>query len=1133
MGEIMNTNHSNHSSTVEAPFTVGIDLGTTNCAVAYVENILSTHTRSPQERGGDGEREESAIQVFQIPQLVSEGNLAPLPMLPSYLYLAGTHELLQENIRLPWDDKITSVVGEFAKKLGANVPSRLVSSAKSWLCHAGVDRKAAILPWSSGRDLEKLSPVEASSRYLQHITDAWNHEMAEGKPENRLQNQEIILTVPASFDEVARELTLEAAQKAGLEKVTLLEEPQAAFYAWIALNRDSWYRYLHNGQIVVICDMGGGTTDFSLITVQEDGGSPAGGGIPTGGGRHSGSRGPAGSGSPLFTRVAVGDHLILGGDNIDMALARHIEVKLTGQAGKLDSSQWSMLCHSCRRAKEELLSENCERTSWPVVVQNRSSRLIASTLKYDLQAEEIRKIVQDGFFPMSRLEDEPVRSSRMGLQEWGLPYVQDTAVSRHLASFLRKHQASIRELREKTGQPGADLARPDAILFNGGALKPKFLQERIVRIMENWFTPGNESQVVGGDGNNSRQLNTGRSGSDGNFGGEGKSDGGGAFEKRWSPAVLSADMGDLAVAYGAAYYGQVRRGKGIRISGGIGRSYYIGIDMERQKARSFVAGEDESQIVPHALCLVPRKMEEGQEVEVKDKEFVLLIGEPVNFPLYTSSTRLLDQVGDIVPVTLGPDAVSRAFLAEQEAAAAPAEQETEEDNKETRGHFPISPSPDSPLPPSTRLPSASVPDESFQPLPPIQTILRKGRAKLTKVPVHLRARLTEIGTLELWCVSRDGDRQWKLQFGIREEGKKKPVSSLVEDQESAEDGEQSSVSAQQGESLDVEKVRPLLASVFGDDSKGLPPELGKVTPDNILKKMEEVLNAPRPSWPIFTLRKIGEMLLELSGKKGHKPAQGARWLNLLGFCLRPGFGYPLDEWRIKNLWKVLSAGIKEVKDRELRIQWWILCRRVAGGLNQHQQAEIFRKITPYLIPQKKAPCGPKPSDHELAEMWRLGASLERLEASAKEAMGGILLDRLSQGKPLPADLWALARIGARQPLYASVHSVICAETVEEWIVHLLGIQQLPREEKIFTLTQLARKTSDRARDIGDKVRDQVIEFLTLAREEADLESGRKSESAALDQAFQSVREVSYYQTREQSLVFGEALPKGLQLVVSE
>ncbi|MEW6381281.1 MAG: Hsp70 family protein [bacterium] len=978
-----------HSTTARSPFTVGIDLGTTNCAVAYIDNAA----------GGEG-----SIEIFQTLQLVSEGNLSPLPMLPSYLYLAGQHELMQENIRLPWDDKITIVVGELAKKLGASVPSRLVSSAKSWLCHTGVDRKAAILPWSGARDLEKLSPVEASSRYLQHIRDAWNHQMAQGRPEYRLQDQEIILTVPASFDEVARELTLEAAQKAGFTKVTLLEEPQAAFYAWIAMNRDSWHRYLHNGQIVVICDMGGGTTDFSLITVQEEGGKP------------------------VFTRVAVGDHLILGGDNIDMALARHIEVKLTGQAGKLDSGQWSMLCHGCRRAKEALLTEGHKQNSFPIVVQERSSRLIGSTLKYELTEAEVREIVQNGFFPITRLEDDPVKSSRMGLQEWGLPYVQDTAVSRHLASFLRKHQASIRDLREKTGQPAADLARPDAILFNGGALKPKFLQDRIVRIMESWFPAdrGAEEDI-----------------------------------KAWSPVVLAHEMGDLSVAYGAAYYGQVRRGKGIRISGGIGRSYYIGIGKEGEAS-------------PQALCLVPRKMEEGQEVEVREREFILLIGEPVSFPLYTSSTRLLDQVGDILPVNL-------------EAG-----------------------------------------DESFTPLPPIQTILRRGRAKLTKVPVHLRARLTEIGTLEVWCVSRDGDRQWKLQFGIREEGKSKPVSSVMEDREAA---------AEEGEALDVEKVRPLFSSAFGTDSgSGEPlPGLGKVTPDNLLKKMEEVLETPRQAWPIFTLRTMGEMLLDLSGlsgQRGRSPLQEARWLNLVGFCLRPGLGYPLDEWRIKNLLKVISQGMKEVKDREIRTQLWILYRRIAGGLNQNQQTEVFRKISPYLVPQKKAPSGPKPSPHELTEMWRLAASLERLDENSKESLGNTVLDRLTKGKPLGADLWALARIGARQPLYGSVHAVVPAELAEEWIIRLLETRDLPQDEKIFTLTQLARKTPDRARNISDAVQNRVIGFLSLAREEASSGHGRKSDPAALDQAIQSIREVSHYQTREQSLVFGESLPRGLQLVVS-
>lgn len=992
------------SSASPSPFTIGIDLGTTNCALAYVDN----------SRG-----EEAGIEVFQILQLVSEGMVAPLPMLPSYLYLAGEHEVMQENIRLPWNAKTSYVVGELAKKLGAAVPQRLVSSAKSWLCHAGVDRRAAILPWSGARGLEKLSPIEASSRYLQHLKDAWNYQMAQGRPEYELQNQEIILTVPASFDEVARELTLEAAQKAGLSRVTLLEEPQAAFYAWIALHRDVWHQYLHNGQIVLICDMGGGTTDFSLITVQEEGGKP------------------------LFTRIAVGDHLILGGDNIDMALARHIELKLMGQTGVLDSGQWSMLCHGCRKAKEELLAEGGGgQRSYPVVIQARSSRLIGSTLKYDLTEEEVREIIERGFFPESRLEDDPIRSSRLGLQEWGLPYVQDTAVSRHLASFLRKHRAAIRELREKTSQGSSSAAeemalRPDAILFNGGALKPKFLQDRMVQIVESWFWPNHQATQGGA-----------------------KTD----TEQGVPPlAVLSHQMGDLSVAYGAAYYGQVRRGKGIRISGGIGRSYYVGVGTT---ARAESA---------QALCLVPRKMEEGQEVEIKDREFILLIGEPVSFPLYTSSTRLLDQPGDLLPINPQPG-------------------------------------------------SESAGEEPLTPLPPIQTILRRGRAKLTKVPVYLRAKLTEIGTLELWCVSRGTDRQWKLQFAIREEeGKANQLLSLVEDQGKAVEEEGEVVETEES-MLDTDKIRPLLSAAFGPDSRELSAAAEKVTPDNLVKKIEDALSTPRQGWPIFTLRKIGEMLLEFSDSRGRSTAHEARWLNLVGFCLRPGFGYPLDEWRIKNLLKVISQGLREVKDREIRTQGWILYRRVAGGLNQNQQMEVFRKICPWLLPQKKTPPGPKPSPHELAEMWRLAASLERLDASSKEALGNAVLERLSRGRPLAADLWALARIGARQPLYASAHAVVSAEVAEEWIDRLLEIENLPQDEKIFTLTQLARKTSDRARNISDAAQSRLIEFFDRLRKEA------KSDLAALDQAIQTVREVIRYQSREQSLVFGESLPKGLQLI---
>jgi len=653
--------------------------------------------------------------------------------------------------------------------------------------------------------------------------------------------------------------------------------------------------------------------------------------------------------------------------------------------------------------------------------------LIAGTLKYELTKEEMIQIIEEGFFPTTGREDS-AKTSRMGLQEWGLPYAQDTAISHHLSSFLQKHQAEMKNMRQKAGKPHGDIIMPEAILFNGGALKPPFLQKRITQAIENWFI----------------------------------SVGGSATEEgaRKKPIVLSNKMADLAVAYGAAYYGLVRQGKGIFIRGGIGRSYYIGLGSAKKE------GATDKNPSVQALCVVPRKMEEGQEIEIKDKEFTLLIGEPVSFPLYDSSSRLFDQAGDILPVD------------------------------EQTIH-------------------------SLNSLPPLQTILRKGRAKVRHVPVHLRARLTEIGTIELWCVTHEGDRQWRLQFGIRQSGKSKPAPSDVIDH----------VAAAEDESLDVKRVGPLLSVVFAGELKEytLDPELKKPTPENLFKLMEKVLKARRQNWPIFTLRKITEILLEFSDKRQPSAEHEARWFNLAGFCLRPGFGYPLDEWRIQKMWKLFPPGPSFLKNRETRIQWWILWRRLAGGLNQKQQTEIYKKIAPYLLPQKKNPPGPKPSSHELHELWRLAASLEELAESIKGKMGFVLLDRLTQGRFLPTDLWALARLGARQPLYGSLHTVLSVDVVNEWIDKLLINEKLSESTKIFTLTQLTRKTSDRARNVGGEIRHRVIDFLTQAKEKCLSNQPGKTEIANLDRSIQSIQEVSHYQSGEQDLIFGESLPKGLQV----
>ncbi|MGE3820367.1 MAG: Hsp70 family protein, partial [Isosphaeraceae bacterium] len=428
-----------------APYIVGIDLGTTNCAVAYVD----TKGR---------ERPTSDVKLFEVPQLFAPGETQPRAMLPSFLHLPGPHELPEGATRLPWSEASDRFVGEFARVQGVRVPGHLVASAKSWLCHPGVDREAEILPWGSPPEVRKVSPVEASAELLRHVRDAWNHQMARDVPARRLEAQDVVLTVPASFDEAARELTVEAAKRAGLVNLTLLEEPQAAFYCWIVSHQEGWQREVRAGELILVCDVGGGTTDFSLITVVE---------TPSG---------------PGFRRVAVGDHLMLGGDNIDLALAHRVEAKLGG--ARLDAEQWSALRYACRSAKERLLGES-PPDRWPVTIAGRGSRVIGGSLKSELTLQEVVDVVVDGFFPRVGRAEEPSRGAKIGLQEFGLPFVADPAIPRHLGAFLRRHKA---EAILPAGHVSDDRpARPDAILFNGGALTPEIVRRRIVEVVQSWF----------------------------------------------------------------------------------------------------------------------------------------------------------------------------------------------------------------------------------------------------------------------------------------------------------------------------------------------------------------------------------------------------------------------------------------------------------------------------------------------------------------------------------------------------------------------------------------------------------------------------------------------------------------------
>ncbi len=597
-------------------FVVGIDLGTTNCALAYAD----TRDASPDAP--------APIQTFAIPQVVGVNDVAERPVLPSFLYLPAAKEFPPGAVDLAGKAAASRVVGTFAREHGAKVPGRLVSSAKSWLSHGGVDRRAAILPWTAAEDVEKVSPVAASTAYLTHLRDVWNQKIAGKTATDRLENQEVFLTVPASFDAVARELTVESARAAGLEHVTLLEEPQAAFYAWLAKQGDSWRKQVKVGDILLVCDVGGGTTDFTLIAVNDQGGDLT------------------------LTRLAVGEHILLGGDNMDLALAHAVAATLPGGMEGLDAAQRVALGHACRTAKETLFA-NPSKASAPVALLGRGSKVIGGAVKTELSRAVLSTVLLDGFLPVCAPTDLPARGRRIGLMEIGLPYAADPAVTRHLARFLGQQAGSLHA-------SGASI-RPTAVLFNGGVFKAGELRQRVTDVLSSWS----------------------------------------------GAPVPSLDAGDLdlAVALGAAYYGQVRRGKGVRIRGGAPRSYYIGVESSAPAVPGVAAPIK-------ALCVVPMGMEEGTETEVPGPEFGLVVGEPTEFRFLSSTTRRDDPVGRVL------DRWS--------------------------------------------------PDE-LQELAPVETALaaEEGQPDET-VPVRLHSHLNEVGTLELSCNSTRDARRWKLEFNVRE-----------------------------------------------------------------------------------------------------------------------------------------------------------------------------------------------------------------------------------------------------------------------------------------------------------------------------------------------------------------------------
>lgn len=931
---------------VGAPrYVVGIDLGTTNSAVGYVDSA-----ESPWR-----------VRVFPIPQLVAAGQVEARETLPSFHYQPAAGELGAGAMRLPWSPQEPEyVVGFFARDQGALAPGRLVVSAKSWLSHSGVDRTAPLLPWHGAPDVERLSPVEVSARYLGHIRQAWDARF----PEYPLAEQDVVLTLPASFDEVARELTVKAAARAGLPRVVLIEEPQAAFYAWIYKHAADWESLVSPGQKILVCDIGGGTSDFTLIRVR------------------------AGEGGKVqFHRVAVGEHLILGGDNLDLALAHHLERRLAGE-GKLEPRLWAILVRRCQRAKEILLGpEAPERLV--VHLPGGGSRVIGGALQLEVTQDEVRDLLLDGFFPHVKLDDKPA-TRRSGFQEFGLPYAPDPAVTRYLAAFLTAHRHVALDDEVPADH---DPARPDIVLFNGGVFESPAIRRRMVEVISSWF----------------RQV-----------------------DPQWQPLVLDNDRLDLAVARGAAYYGMVRRGVGVRIAAALARTYYLGVESE----------------APAALCVVPAGIEPGHDVDLASRRFDLRVSEPVEFPLYVSSVRLTDKPGELVPVDR----------------------------------------------------------QQMTPLPPLRTVLRTlKKGEPTRVSVELHARLSEIGTLDLWCSEIQGRRTWRLQFDVRS-----ATQTDVAAHESAAE--------KQGmiDEAAWEVCRRLVEGTFGPN--------GTDRPEGLVKRLAEALGMGRNDWPTSLLRRMWEALIEAEAGRRRSPVHESRWLNLLGFALRPGYGFAVDDWRVAETWRRLQGKLIHPAPM-CRTEWWILWRRIAGGLTAGQQQAL---ADPLLAPIRawyhQATTGRgkggefASGSHEAAEVWRFLGSLELLATSTKLELGQMLVELVGRKKAeavRPAMLWALGRIGARQPVYGPLNTVVPPETAAAWLQKVLQLKP-PDPAAALAVMLLARRTDDRYRDLPEAQRRAAAAWL-------------RSEHCP-QHFLELVEQGGRLADEEQGLVFGESLPKGLRIL---
>jgi len=949
-------------------FLIGIDLGTTNTVVAYADMAKPLNPEN--------------CHIFEIDQLIAPGEVAKRPQLPSFRYHPTKGELSEHDTLLPWSEKLTNdlpmvVVGEWARELGAKVDGRQVVSAKSWLSHPQVDRSADILPWGGIEDAYKVSPILASASYLFHVRQAWNAT----HPNALIENQEVVITIPASFDESARAFTVEAAKLAGLPHILLLEEPQAVCYDWYARQGDDAQAQLKNFKLLMVCDVGGGTTDLSLIKISKD--------------KHD---------ALTLTRVGVGNHLMLGGDNVDLALAHTVEQQInkpSEQAGKqvvkkLSTASLSQLIQQTRQAKEILLSENPPEDR-KVTLLGSGSKLIGGSKSYLLSRKEVNDLALDGFFPLTKINEHPIKR-RSAMIEFGLPYASDPAVSKYLAQFITEHQAACHDALGPSSDSEQDhktIATPDALLLNGGVFNSAALHQRAQALLTKWH----KSEIT----------------------------------------LLENTSPDLAVAQGAIAYAKARRGAQLKIGGGSARTFFL-----------VLKKTDTHQQV---ICLMPKGTEENQEYLLKDKKFSLRLGQPVQFNLLSTTADHNFQAGELISV----------------------DNEAIEDQ-----HF-IS------LPPlivalNSEMLSKTQPEHSSDEL-----------TKNEEIEVSLATTLTEIGTLQLDCVSGN-EQRWHVEFQVRKNESNKPASEAHLPPAFS----------------DVEQQ---LKTVFHKNKKQADPKAIKTLRIDIEKKLGK-----RDSWDIPLLRALFDQLLDNNKNRKHSSSHERIWFNLAGYSLRPGFGYPADEWRIEQVWKLHQQGLQFDNDTQGWIDWWTFWRRAAGGLNSQQQTSLYKDIAKFINPSaltsRKLQAEAKQKSYE--DMVKLVAALEHLPIQDKTQISQWLLKRLEKPAETKTSWWALGRIASRMPFHGSAHNVIPKESIQSWLPQLLKADWKKEQQIAFATVLMSRMSGDRSRDIDEEWRLKIIEKLTIAK--------------APTSWVEMLEQVKELDEKETKRVFGEGLPPGLKLL---